>query len=294
MGLRPVEGSTMRRLWAVGAAIVMCLALGGAPVAGQSPTPVVAGGVSIEVLSDRLVIPLEALPTGTDHAVFFRLTITPGASGARGSSAPQSWAEAIYTQSGTITGTSGANARIWHLNGSIEDVPAGVEYSARAGETGLSFDGATGGPFENAGPEPYVDLRVLIGNSLDPAVRPAPIAGVTSDLGTFGAPDPVQMRHWVSAPIAVTFQRVTLEPGASMVLLAEDVPMLTFTGVDSGSVMWTGTSVDAPYPQNVGSELGEGRATSWLTPPSGRAIIVSNAGEQPAVLLQAVLSPATD
>ena len=283
----------MRRRWAAGAAITVCLALGGLPVGGQSPTPGPAGGVHIEVLSDRAVIPLEALPSDTDHAALWRDTRVPGMSATYGSFAPKSWAQVSYVLHGTATATDNAKERGWLPDGSIEDVAAGTEFSLRAGETWLSYNGGAGFRFEN-GPEPFVVLSVGVGDNLAPAVQPAPVTGETTDLFTFTFPPRDQLQAWLSAPIAVTFQRVTLDPGASLVLETEDIPMLTFTGVESGSVRWGHSSSAEPDPQMTGSVMSEGMAAYRSTPGSDRVVVVANAAEEPAVLLQAVLSPASE
>jgi hypothetical protein len=175
----------MRRLWAAGAAIVACLALGGVPALAQetSEGPQAPGaGVTVEVLNDQAVIPLEAIPEDADHITFARIVIEPGVSGEGPSYQPQRWTNLEYADQGWTRGTSAERSRVWHADGTTAEVPAGAPLDLAAGDVALYYDGAAPGTFENPGADAYVSFFLGVGNSLDPETGSAPPPGL--DYGT--------------------------------------------------------------------------------------------------------------
>jgi hypothetical protein len=64
----------MRRMWATGVAIVVCLALGGVPVAGQDASP---HGMTSQVLY-QITVPATAMPVGLVKIPVDQWTVDPG------------------------------------------------------------------------------------------------------------------------------------------------------------------------------------------------------------------------
>ncbi len=150
--------------------------------AGPSAAPVdrAAGtsGVTVEILSDRGVIPLEAIPPDADHISFARTVVRAGVSGAAVSAEPQSWANLEYAQQGAVWGTTDERTRVWHADGTTDDFAAGVSSRLAAGDVALYWNGGAASEFENRGPEAYVSFFLGAGNSHIPATssRPHPVS----------------------------------------------------------------------------------------------------------------------
>jgi hypothetical protein len=268
-----------------------------APAAAQeaSEDPQASGtGVTVEVLNGQAVIPLEAIPEDADHITFARSVIEPGVSGEGPSYQPQRWTNLEYADQGWTRGTSAERSRVWHADGTTVDVPAGAPQDLAAGDVELYYNGAAPGTFENPGTDTYVSFFLGVGNSLSPETGSAPPPGVDWQRLDYIFPGPEQLDAWLAAPIAVTFQRITLEPGASMVVTPEEVPMLTFSYYESGETMWAARdAADTTVPQN-GAKLPTGMAVHWSMLPPDRVFVLWNPGEVPSVLIQAVLSPASE
>jgi hypothetical protein len=99
---------------------------------------------------------------------------------------------------------------------------------------------------------------------------------------------------WFSAPIAVSYQRITWEPGAQLVLGPEEVPMLSFIWLESGTLKSGELALD----EVSGAELSGTVPTGWTwrqeTPPDGTVYVLRNGGDEPAVGIAAVLSHPSD
>jgi hypothetical protein len=286
----------MRRLWAAVVAIVVCLALGGMPAAGQESTgePAVWTEASVEVLNDAGVIPLEAIPEDADHITFARIVIEPGVSGEGPSYQPQRWTNLEYADQGWTRGTSAERMRFWHADGTTVDVPAGAPQDQAAGDVALYYNGAAPGTFENPGADTYVSYFLGVGNSLDPETGSASPPGLDWQMLDYIFPLGPNALDWFSAPIAVSYLRITWEPGDQLVLGPDEVPMLSFIWLESGTLKSGEMALD----EVSGAELSETVPTRWTyrqeTPPDGTVYVLRNEGDEPAVGMAAVLSHPSD
>ena len=269
----------------------VCLALGGVPAAAQeSAEPTAWSEATVEILSDVGVIPLEAIPEDADHVTFARNVIEPGVSGEGPSYQPQRWTNLEYAMQGTSRGTSAELSRIWRADGTTADVPAGAPLDLTAGDVELYYNGAAPVMFENPGADPYVSFFLGVGNSLDPEIGSAAPPGLDWRLLDYIFPLGATADAWFSAPIAVTYQRITWEPGAQLVLGPAEVPMLSFIWLESGTLK----SGEVAVEEVSGAELSGTVPTGWTyrqeTPPDDTVYVLRNEGDEPAVGIAAVLS----
>ena len=247
-----------------------------------------------QILSDVGVIPLEAIPENADHITFARIVIEPGVSGEGPSYQPQRWTNLEYADQGWTRGTSAERSRFWHADGTTVDVPAGAPQGLAAGDVELYYNGAAPGTFENPGADTYVSFFLGVGNSLDPETGSASPPGVDWQLLDYIFPGPAQLDAWLAAPIGVSYQRITWEPGAQLVLGPDEVPMLSFIWLESGKLKSGEVAVD----EVSRAELSQTVPTGWTyrqeRPPDGNVYVLRNEGDEPAVGIAAVLSRPSD
>jgi hypothetical protein len=253
----------------------------------------VGEGATVEVLSDVGVIPLEAIPQDADHVTYARVSVEPGVSGEVGSGQPQRWASLEYVVAGASSATIAGRSRIWRTDGTIEDIPAGVASTASTGDTMLTYDGAAAMAFEN-GPDEYVSFLVLPGNSRDQADPQVSPPGSEWRLLDYTFPGSPTVAEWFSAPIAVTYERITWEPGAQLVLGPDEVPMLSFIWLESGELKYREVPADEVSQADLNFRLLSGGTWTGQPPADGDVHVLRNEGDQPAVAMGVTLSHASD
>jgi hypothetical protein len=263
--------------------------------AGQESAaePAAWSEATVEVLSDVGVIPLEAIPEDADHVTFARISTDPGVSGEVGSGQPQQWANLEYVDEGVSIATIAERSRIWRADGTIEDIPAGVASSASEGDTLLSYNGAAAIAFEN-GPDEWVSFFLGAGNSraqADPQVGPLGSEWRHLD---YIFPPRATAEAWFSAPIAVSYERTTWEPGAQLVLGSDEVPMLSFIWLESGELQYREVPADEVSQANLNFRLPLGGTWRGLPPADGNVHVLRNEGDQPAMAMGVTLSHASD
>jgi len=278
------------RLSLVGAAILMML---GGVAAGVMAESEVDEGVTVEVLSDVGVVPLDAFPEDADHVAYARLSVQPGLSGEVGSGQPQEYSSLEYVDEGASIATSAERSRIWRADGTIEDIPAGVASSAGAGDTLLSYDGAAAMAFEN-GPDEYVSFFVGAGNSRNKAEPQVDHPGAEWRLLDYIFPEPPTVAEWFSAPIAVTYERITWEPGAQLVLGPDEVPMVSFIWLESGELKYREVPADEASQAALNFMLLSGGTWTGQPPADGNVHVLRNEGDEPTVAMGVTLSHASD
>ena len=238
---------------------------------------------TVEVLSDVGVIPLEAIPEDADHVTYARISAEPGVSGQVGSAQPQEWANLEYTQSGTISSTWDIPVRVWQLDGSVVDYPAGTPQKAHAGEVALFHNGGAAVVFENTGPDEAVSFFVGVGNSRDQETPQVGPPGTEWRILDFVFPYPTLAEAWFSAPIAVSYERITWEPGAQLVLGTDEVPMLSFIWLESGELKYREMPADEASRADINFTLWTGDTWTGRTPADGHVHVLRNEGDVPAV-----------
>jgi len=278
------------RLSVVGAMILTML--GGFAV-GVMAESEVDEGVTVEVLSDVGVIPLEAIPVDADHVSYARISSDPGVSGEVGSGQPQAWANLEYVDEGASSATVAERSRIWRADGSVEDIPAGVASSVSAGDTVLCYDGAAAMAFEN-GPDEYVSFFVGAGNSRAQAQPQVSPPGSEWRLLDYIFPPLKTAEAWFSAPIAASYERITWEPGAQLVLGSGEVPMLSFIWLESGELKYREVPADEASDASLNYRLVSGGTWTGQPPADGNVHVLRNEGDVPAVAMGVTLSHASD
>jgi hypothetical protein len=249
------------RLSLVGAVILVLLGGLGVVVAGTGASE----DVVVEVLSDRGVMPGEAIPEDAVRIALTRTSIEPGLSGEKGSDQPHAWASLEYVQHGSLTFTDDDRMRIWRAGGATEDVPAGTTVSVETGDLVLFYEGGAGRSFTNLGPEPFVTITVAVGDDRTPAEPQGPPPGVDWRLLDLNVLPPESVDLLFTTPVAVTFERVTLAPGAELMFGVDDIPMLTFVYVEAGRVHRTvrAADIEGGRPVLAALPMAGDRASVW-------------------------------
>ena len=124
----------MRRMWAAGAAMVVCLALGGLPVAAQDASP---AGAQDEVLYE-ITVPPEAIPDRLGKIVVDEWTVDSGTDVSIPYDNEGILGRGMYLESGELTVTPAYDALLWTgeaaRGGSQVIAPAGEEVALAAGD----------------------------------------------------------------------------------------------------------------------------------------------------------------
>jgi hypothetical protein len=154
---------TMRRMWAAGAAIVVCLTLGGLPALGQETSP--AGGQG-EVLYE-ITVPEAAIPDAVWKIVADEWTVAPGTDVTIPHDNEGILGRGMFVESGQLAVTPAYDALLWTgeaaQGGSPATVPAGQPVSLAVGDLLLvpaipreELDPAAEVGIANAGTDPAV------------------------------------------------------------------------------------------------------------------------------------------
>jgi hypothetical protein len=261
---------------------------------GSAAEPAAWTGATVEILSDVGVIPLEAIPNLADHVAFVRLSVEPAISGGGPGNHPQSWASLDYVASGSLTATPETARVYWRADGSVQEVPAGMTAGERSGDTVLSWNGAAAWELENQGLEEYVVFSVLVADSYHPEVETELVPGIEWRTLDYIFPLGANAFDWFSAPIAVSYQRITWEPGAQLVLGPDEVPMLSFIWLESGQLKSGEVAVDEVSRTELVLTIPTGWTYRQERPPDGTVYVLRNEGDAPAAGIVAVLSHPSD
>ncbi len=219
----------MRTLRLSLAGTVILVLLGSAALA-QEEVP----RASVKVLADHGVIPGEAIPEDAVRLGIARTSIEPGVTGEVGSAQPHEWASLEYVERGSITWTDNDRAVIWRADGATEDLPAGTTASADAGDLVLFYNGGAGRSFTNEGPETFVSYALSVGDSDDPAEPPVLPTGMDWRLLDLNVLPPETVDLLFATPVAVTFERLTFDPGGQLVLGSDEAGLLRLLVLEAG------------------------------------------------------------
>ena len=165
--------------------------------------------------------------------------------------------------------------------------------SASAGDTVLFYNGAAAMAFEN-GPDEYVSFFVGAGNSHSQETPQVGPPGSEWRHLDYIFPPRETAEAWFSAPIAVTYERITWEPGAQLVLGSDEVPMLSFIWLESGELKYREVPADEAPKRILNFRLPSGGTWRGLPPADGNVHVLRNEGNEPTVAVGVTLSHASD
>ncbi|MDQ3694489.1 MAG: hypothetical protein M3464_12810 [Chloroflexota bacterium] len=271
-------------------------------IVAQDATPAAEPEVVlVDAMPEYLAVEIaETIPAPPAVLVLLRVTLESGA--VRAFTAQRETAPLVLVEAGTMTATATAPLTInrERPGGEREEVAAGTEYTASAGD--FFVGPATGAveEFRNEGQAPLVLLVFVI----DPAPDGAPAAttvelpaGVTSDLLAAGMTEEIP-----PAPALLELLRFTFAPGG-YVELPETSPATALIFVETGDMTVTMDAdavVQRNAPGTANPETDEYAAGTEFTVAAGQSMIgqpyaavdARNVGEEPLVIFMAVIQPA--
>jgi hypothetical protein len=250
-------------------------------------------GVGVETLSDHALIPVEAIPDTIDHLALWRTRVEPGTAAAYGSEHPAQEVSVAYVENGAITFERDGDTTVWRGDGRAEAAPVGTPYSLGSGDTSLEWDSESAFSFEVPAEEGLVILFVGMGDSIEPAEQQQQPPEVSVELFAYIFPEQADLERLLSQPLGVSFERVTLDPGAQLVLGRDEVPMISFIRLESGKLKYDEVPADEVSQADPDFTLWSGDTWTGQTPAAGNVHVLRNEGEEPAVALAVMLSHAS-
>jgi hypothetical protein len=274
----------MSRLWAAGAAIVVCLALGGLPAVAQDAEAVPATG---EVLYE-ITVPAVAIPVGLEKMPVDEWTLAPGTDAvvALGNEAIRG--RGCLVRAGTLTVTPATNALLWRTADAVGGPPgiawAGEPLALEAGDVFLlpavldeKVDPSAEVGLANPGPD---DAVVFCFHMHQPGGQ---FSGWPE--GISGTPD---VTHYERADMQATeagdsvFRLTRIEAPVGAILERPDDAAYAFYVVTQGGIK---SAAGGPT-----WSKGLGMVLSALTEPPLQAVAV---GDEPAEVLELAVIPST-
>ena len=284
----------MRTVWAAGAAIVVCLALGGGLAAAQEASPAASGPneVTPEELFEVTLPPgvmsdqLERINTGG-------LTIAPGVEVVLGTDIEPIRGRVLYLESGGLVVTPMVDSPVWlggaALGGSPDIAPAGEAVKLEPGDliflpviaVGDLVPGATI-TIANLGVEPTV-TRGFHAHAYESF--PGWPEGITENEGVAEASDQDDLAAVVAGDVTFRSTLLTAPVGSSLPL--DDAALFTLVDVYDGKVERTATGPDGTTPPYWNPIHG-----GVLTPSPGWTFDLTVAGDGPALVTELAVLPA--
>ena len=281
-------GTFMRTVWAAGAAIVMCLALGELPAAAQEASPAASG--PNEVTSEELfevTLPPGVMSDQLERINTGGLTVAPGVEVVLGTDIEPIRGRVLYLESGGLVVTPMVDSPVWlggaALGGSPDIAPAGEAVKLEPGDliflpviaVGDLVPGATI-TIANLGVEPAV-TRGFHAHAYESF--PGWPDGITENEGVAEASDQDAMAAVVAGDVTFRSTRLTAPVGSSLPL--DDAALFTLVDVYDGKVERTATGPDGTTPPFWNPIHG-----GVLTPSPGWTFDLTVAGDGPAVVTE--------
>jgi hypothetical protein len=283
----------MRRLWAAGAAMFVCLALGGLPALAQDASPA-PGVIQRDVLFD-VTVPVDVMPDELTKINLERQTIAPGMAGIIDAGNEAIRGRVLMVDAGELVITPMADAWVWQA----DDSTGGTGTVAAAGEPVAL---ATGDillipaiPPDELDPAGVVGIAnpgdvetVILGFHMHQSGGafpgwPTGMSGVGSPtVSTAAAMDAVS-----AGDTAFRMTRLTAQPGAT--ITPPDDALFTFYRVEEGTLEQTTTGPGGTFTGRLVPGLG---ATMEVLPDVERSLTVI--GDKPAVLLELAVTPSVE
>jgi hypothetical protein len=240
----------------------------------------------------------DELPSGEKEALYYQLTIPPGASlpylgapfcGCRTETITEG-VGAEVVQSGAYTLRLEATLRVQRAGSTrpSEDIPAGTEVTLAAGDAVLYPNYAAPGDIRNAGAEPVTLIGVAIFATDGSGVPLPPIPPeVQATLLTHSGPQ--DWETFPPGPLHVALRQVTLPPGTS---IGPYHPVgLQALWIESGPLLHSFLRANESEPRGRPLAHLTGSTAPFVQPSVGVREILSSNEEQPAELLVLIIEP---
>ena len=241
----------------------------------------------------------EELPRGDKEAIYYQLTIPPGASlPYLGGLFCGCHSETITTgvgvevvQSGTFTLRLEAPLRVQRAGTTrlSEEIPAGMEVTLAAGDAVIYPDYAAPGDMRNAGDEPVKLIGVVI-NATEGSGTPLPKVApeVRATLLTYSAPS--DWEAFPPGPIHVGLRQVILPAGTN---IGPYQPVgLQALRIESGTVARNFVRAGDAAPRGNPINQLPGSTSPFMSPSQGLRETLASTGKQPAEMLVLIIEPA--
>ncbi len=279
---------TVRQCLAGTALTMLVLSLGPA-VAAEGGT----SGVDVDVLSDRGVIPVEAIPPDVDHTWFARVMVEPSSSAEEGSEEPAGYTYVEYVEQGSAQVVKDTRAHLWGEDGSDGAPDPMATIALGAGDVVLYYDGAASGSWVIDGTEPYVSFIVGIANSIEPQTPREPAPGADYQLLVWDFPAEETLTELISAPVAVILERITFDPGGQLVLDSDEAGVLRLLALEEGrleSGFAAPSEVDGALTDSVRFIAPDADILTSGSFAGDTVYVIRNASDEPAVVESATLT----
>ena len=310
--MRPV-GRRARSHLATAALLVLTLAVGYAAIRLQAPEvrdeatrlPALIRALASapgDAVADQLVeatFGSEDLPAGAREAIFYRLTLPPGASlpylagplcGRRGEIATAGVGVEVV-QSGAYAVRLDAPVRVRDGDAADgeDEFPAGTEVVLGPGETVVYPDYGAAGTVRNAGDEPMVLVGVAIVAADGPGTAMTELpAGVIGE--SLGRAIPSELRSLPAGPVRVGLWRLTLPAGGRAG--PYEAPGLEALRVERGAITRHFLRPGDTAPRFRPLFHTTGTSAPFAAPVPGARRVIASVGDEPAELLAVLIEPA--
>jgi hypothetical protein len=239
------------------------------------------------------------LPTGDREAVFYRLTLPPGASlpflvgplcGCRARLA-KAGAGAELIQSGAYTLRLEAPIRLQRAGASdaLVDVPAGSEVTLEPGDTAIYPDYTAPGRISNGGNEPVVVVGVAI-NSIEGSGDPTPTLPPGVELELLASTPSAEWRSLPAGPVSVSIWRLALPAATSAG--PYEATGLESLWIEKGEILHSLLRPGETKPRGRPLFHPAGTGTPVMALAPGVQHVISSKDDKPAELLVLSIEPA--
>jgi hypothetical protein len=239
------------------------------------------------------------LPRGEKEAIYYQVTIPPGASlpylgglfCRHSSETITTGVGAEVVRSGVYTVRLEAPLRVQRAGSTrpSEEIPAGTEVTLAAGDAVIYPDYAARGDIRNTGAEPVTLIGVAI-NATEGSGTPLPALPpeVRATLLTHSSPP--DWEPFPPGPLNMTLRQVTLPPGTS---IGPYHPVgLQALWIESGPLLHSFLGADESEPRGRPLAHLAGSTAPFARPSTGVREILASNGEQPAEMLVLIIEPA--
>jgi hypothetical protein len=241
----------------------------------------------------------DQLPTGETGAVFYQLTLAPGATmpnlgGLSCGCSPYVLGPGVgieRVQSGEYTVQLDAPIRIQRggVAADTEELPARTEITLGPGDVAIYSKYDTRGEIRNNGSAPVEVVGVVIVESVGSRTPPTLPEGVQGKVLSQTVPSAWQILP--PGPLTVTLRQVTLPADAT--LGPYEAVGLETVQVERGSVSRSFLGPGETEPRGRSLFHAGSSATAFASISPGTRRIITNVGDEPALLLVATIEPAT-
>jgi hypothetical protein len=278
------EGKAMKTQRWLAILVMASMILMPALTAAQEATPV-AEGVIVEELG-TVVVPAEFVPD--EHVAWFGRETIPA-----GETAPIVACDATSIGAGALIGGQNTQTgrhiqEVWRSDGTHEVIDSRDAITFAVGDVYWLREGGSGGTSVSDGPDDAVTLIAGFGDSSACETNEVPPGYRVDTIGSFG-PSVWDEAGLGDGPLAVTFRRVTLDPGASMETTDDRYPVMR--GFDTGQLVRQ--YIDAATGEEISLDGMSGPSpVQWTPLKEGEILVLTNEGNAPLVLVEIQVQPA--